>query len=488
MPSISTDDAEFAFVKETEWGTTPNIDLVGLRATSAGFEQTQDSTQSAEIAAGAQVRDRIRTSVEASGPVGYEFSSFAHDLFWESAFRSTFQLTPEHISNASVTAVLTNAFVVVDESGSGGFSGTDYYPSYLILAEGFGEAANNGLHVVAPGPTATNVPTTSTLVDEPAPPADARIKVVGFKGGLSDIGADADGLTSATINFSNLGLIVGQWIIIGGADIANKFDDVNNNAPCRISSISANALVFDRKPENWGVEAESGTKQIEVWVGDTMRNGAETHSYTLAEKIVDGTVKVFRGARLGSISMTVSPEEILSGSIDFIGQNVLVENTWPGTGIVTPAPAYDVLNAIDNIDNVYVKGTESGLELANLELNIDLSPRGQKAIGALGNVGVVLGKFNTTGTIEAYMDETEGRALYEDYLANVSTSYAFRLKDTENHAYIFDFKAVEFTDGGTPNPGEDQDRLITLDWGAKVDGETQKTAQIDRFYYCVINN
>lgn len=485
MPSVSTSDAEFGYVRETVWGTTPSSDLTGLRTVSMGIEQTQDSFTSREISAGAQVRDRIRRSVEAGGSVAFEFSPFAHDDLWESAFRSSFVQTPEHLGNTSVTAAETtgDSFTVVDESSGSGFAGTAYKAGHLIYAENFTNAGNNGLHKVTSGGSVTSVVVTSNLTDEAAPPATARIKVVGFEGGDTDIGTDANGLVSATLDFQTLGLSVGQWLKIGGTATVNKFAAAALNAPVRIGSISQNAIVLDRKPAAWATEAAAAGKTIRIWFGDLMRNGSETHSYTIAEKVTTGVYKSMRGMRLGTINMTVSPEDILSGSMDFIGRTVLVEGAWPGSGTVNAASNYDVLNAIDNVDSVYVSGNESALELANLTMTVNLAPRGQKAIGALGNVGVILGRFDFTGTIEAYMDASEGASLYTDYLTDQPTSYAFRLVDASNHAYMFDIKNAKFGDGGSPNPGEDQDRIIALNWGARVDTTTQKTAQIDRFYY-----
>ena len=57
---------------------------------------------------------------------------------------------------------------------------------YLVKASGFANAANNGVKTVASA-TATTVVVAETIVDEAAPPANARLEVVGFIGASADL-------------------------------------------------------------------------------------------------------------------------------------------------------------------------------------------------------------------------------------------------------------------------------------------------------------
>ncbi|TGV23899.1 hypothetical protein EN811_31160, partial [bacterium M00.F.Ca.ET.168.01.1.1] len=88
----------------------------------------------------------------------------------------------------------------------------------------------------------------SGITDEAAPAAAARMKVVGFQGSSGDITATSTGIGSTTLDFTTLGLTVGQWIKIGGIAAGEQFATAALNTFARITAIAANALTLDNLP------------------------------------------------------------------------------------------------------------------------------------------------------------------------------------------------------------------------------------------------
>ena len=74
------------------------------------------------------------------------------------------------------------------------------------------------------------------------------MKVVGFQAASGDITATATGLGSTSLDFTTLGLAVGQWIKIGGSATADKFATAALNSTARITAIAATALTLDHLP------------------------------------------------------------------------------------------------------------------------------------------------------------------------------------------------------------------------------------------------
>jgi hypothetical protein len=108
-------------------------------------------------------------------------------------------------------------------------------------------------------------------VNEPAPPAGARLKVIGCQGVAADIAAviaPANRLTSTTLNWTTLGLAVGMWVKIGGTAAGTKFATATNNGWARISAITSTYIEFDSVPTGW--VADAGTD-------GTIRTGSVGH-------------------------------------------------------------------------------------------------------------------------------------------------------------------------------------------------------------------
>src|SRR5690606_1449634 len=108
----------------------------------------------------------------------------------------------------------------------------DFSVGDLVFASGFAQAANNGLkRVTAAGATALTV--AENIVHE-TPPTDAKIQQVGFQFGSGEIDIDVSGSyprfvrASGSKNFGDFGLVVGEWVFIGGDSAGLRFTTAAN--------------------------------------------------------------------------------------------------------------------------------------------------------------------------------------------------------------------------------------------------------------------
>src|SRR3546814_16914248 len=59
---------------------------------------------------------------------------------------------------------------------------------------------------------------------------------------------DADGnLISTALDFTTLGIAVGQVIHVGGIDVANQFFETENTGFARVRIVAANKLTLDKR-------------------------------------------------------------------------------------------------------------------------------------------------------------------------------------------------------------------------------------------------
>jgi hypothetical protein len=159
-------------------------------------------------------------------------------------------------------------------------NGASFITGALILASGFGIAANNGLKVVDEA-GANFVGTASVLSQEAAAPQGARVKVVGHAFAAGDLAIAKVGagivITSDTIDFTDLPLIPGQWVFIGGDSTGDQFETIRPGyARIGVNGIAAGgaSVTFDKTtfvvPD--GFTSDGAGKTLRIFFGDTIKN------------------------------------------------------------------------------------------------------------------------------------------------------------------------------------------------------------------------
>jgi len=145
--------------------------------------------------------------------------------------------------------------------------------STLVFARGFLNTANNGLKVVDAGATTTDVPVTTTLIAEtPASTRNATLEEAGFRFATGDLEVDANGNFITTVkDMTELGLIPGQAIWVGGSVTLNQFAVAANTGYARVVSVTAHLMVLDKKYQVFTID-DGATKEIDLHYGRFCKN------------------------------------------------------------------------------------------------------------------------------------------------------------------------------------------------------------------------
>lgn len=158
----------------------------------------------------------------------------------------------------------------------------------LVYAQGYSNAANNGIHALDTDLATSNttVQVASTLVTE-TPPTNASLQVCGVR--TDDLTLTISGSTATLVSggdiadWSTLGLLAGQYIHIGGRDtdgtVINAYDDGGTDnvyGYARITSISGSTLNLDKLDTNLGSGGPHSPETIDVLFGRFLRNVATT--------------------------------------------------------------------------------------------------------------------------------------------------------------------------------------------------------------------
>ena len=175
--------------------------------------------------------------------------------------------------NANDTEItdISSDVITVDADGD------DFRVRDLVLGAGFTNSGNNAVHVVASS-TSTTVTTGATTTDEATIPTDASLVVVGheFASGDAEI-LTTSGFPTLITNpstgkdLTELGILPGETVYIGGDLTAEKFATAANNGYARVRSVTANEMVFD-KTQGTMVTDDGTGKTIRIFLGRLLKN------------------------------------------------------------------------------------------------------------------------------------------------------------------------------------------------------------------------
>ena len=485
----------FRYVAETTPGTTPgNPAFQTVCHTGAGLAANPQTVQSEKICGVAtdDVEDLILVGLDGNGNLPFELEYGLLDTLFAGVLRSTWTLRNRRANTASndnvsrpssnqITSVngTTDAFIVVSD--------TTFPQHRLVFAEGFTNAANNGLHVADTGGSGTSVNVTSSLVDETAPNT-AHLHDVGVQGTSGDIETTTTGgnaLTSTSLDFTTLGLTAGQFIKIGGDDTATKFATSAVNDWVRVSVVAANRVDLDMVPTGWAADA-GASKTVQLFFGDRIVNGVTDQAFTMEREFSDLSPTVYqyaRGAFASTYSLRGTQGQIVTGSLGFENLTPVAPTTTRESGATTISPpGFPSINAASNVAIV----AEGGARLADpnfifdgsIEINRNI--RRRNAWGSIGSVGMGFGTLDLTGTFSTYFASV---ALAAKPVNNTESSFTVGFSDSQNHAMVYDMPRIKYAQGDPSAQPRNSDIDLPLQYRALRDSTLGYSLLHQRFWY-----
>lgn len=465
MASSSANRTQFAYCVEVTPGTTPVTPRMRTaRVTGESLTYTPTYVDSEELRPDRMLGDPIETIIDAGGSVNFEWSypndnTFLSDIC-RSALYNTWASAPAFDNDGTADSVVTDAGTVASTYAvvSGGAAAK---AGHLVQASGFTNAANNQIFRVTSSTATTIVGTALTMTAESVPPGTARLKVVGFQGASADITSTATGLGSTALDFTTLGLIVGQWIKIGGTLDASTFAFLvtaglvaRAAAWARISAITATALTLDNLPAGWTTDSGTG-KTIKVFFGDQIRNGATpaainqvamTHEKGFLGQSVP-TYIAMRGQTVNTLSLTIASRAKITGTAAFMGMGG-GQSTTPLDASIDGPTTGAVMAANANVGRIGEAGaTLSGPNFVKqLTVNINNNLRAIDELGNQNPAAIEEGEFTVTGTVDTLFGDN---TLLAKFYAGTTTSINARVAKN-GQATIFQFPRVTYRGGGQP--------------------------------------
>lgn len=472
-----------------------------IRRTSDALSFTPTNEVSAEIESTRQVTDLINTGRDSGGDMGFEYSIENMDAVLEGLFCNAWNRSPEVINGARweygasatrITAVSATTITLAATSVLSGSAinatGTAFVAGHLIQLRGF--AAGNALYRVS-----ASAATTITIAGGPtdaSPAATARVKVVGIEGASGDIVATITGgsaLTSTVLNFTTLGLMVGQWVKIGGGG-AFSFNTAAVNGFARISAISATRLSFDITQGVFAADA-GAAKTIRVFFGDTIRNGIAQFTYRIEKEYqlaAGARFSYAQGQQPAAITVTAETRGVITGTMSWLGADLSEPVASRDAGAVTEGiSANSVLDASNSVPMIMEAGAPMGAPnyVSGFGFTLDNGLRARNAIGSPGAIGIGLGRANITGTLTTYFGD---ESLLAKLRGGVASGATIAFRDAANQcAEVWDIPRLKYTSGFPEVPGIDADLTTPLGFQALRDIAAGRdyTVLLSKFDYLI---
>jgi hypothetical protein len=460
------DNIKMGYAFETTPGTIPAAAFQTLRPKGQSLDASLKYKASDEFRADRQVSDQVLIDASPAGQISGEISFGSFDDFLQAVMSQSAWTNLLRQTGVSVTS--TSVFTIP----SGGAAAV---ANHVVRAAGFATAGNNGLFPVASS-TGTTVTVSGTPLTIETSGAAKSLRIWGFTSTSGDITATASGLASTTLDFTTLGLAIGQILKIGGPLAANQFATAANKGLARITAIAAHALTLDNLPVGWATDTGTG-KTIYVQISDRLQNGVTPQSFTIERWHTDITQFFqFMGMYIDKLTLNLTPAAILDAQFDFKGVGYALTQTTASTGSYVAAPTTAVMNAVNGVPKIQEGGNNTGY-LKKMTLTAMNNTREQKAVGTLGNVGIGFGKFAAQITFEAYFTSA---TLYNKYLAATLTSLMFATSDPAGNYYVFTLPAVKLSSAKISAAGINQDVTMQVTADALIDTVSGVMMQIDR--------
>ncbi|EHK56900.1 phage tail tube protein [Allomesorhizobium alhagi] len=475
-------------VRETTLGVTPTTPR--MRTARLTGEQLRFAPQfvtSEEIRDDRMNSDPIKVNEQNQGAINGELSfpvdNSPFSDWLESLFCKEWVNTPvrdnDGTADSVITAVTDTTDVVTVTTGDAFVAGQ------LALLSGFTADENNGVFKCTTGSATVPAFLGAGFVAEAAPPAAARMKVVGFQGASGDITALAAGLGSTALDLTTLGLAVGQWIKIGGTATADKFATAACNGWARITAIAATELTLDNLPTGWTTDAGAG-KTIKVWFGDQLKNGLLTLGQTIERGFMGQSVPTYiaqRGMVAGQGEFRFVTEQIATWSLTFSGLTG-TQDTTSLDASPDDATTNAIMAAAVNVGRIAENGVPVGgpnyIRSATLTINNNLRPIGGiRSDGLVGPEDIGKGSVDVGVSLETYFGSN---ALLTKLFAGTATNINIRIaKDSQ--AMIWAVPRLTYTDGAPNATAKNTDAMLPLSSQASKDTLTSAHAILDRLEY-----
>lgn len=215
-----------------------------------------------------------------------------------------------------------------------------------------------------------------------------------------------------------------------------------------------------------------------AWATNVLKNGV-TPSYVTFEETLNlggsSSFSRFTGCSVNSLSLSISAREKVTGTINLMGQKETLATSIVTGATYTAANSEPILTASGHVASLSVAAGTPKVRSLTLEIANNL--RARPVVGSLYSEEPGSGRFEVTGTLQAYF---ESNALYQSVLDHGGGAISFTVGAATTKKYTISLPNVQFLNGSRVIGGNDQDIMVDIPYRAVYDGTAACSLQITR--------
>lgn len=299
---------------------------------------------------------------------------------------------------------------------------------------------------------------------------------------ISFIAESVAGTTPATPAFKKI-RITGETLVANfESQVSNELTSNADVSDVRKTALSTSGEI------NFELHADPNFEDLFAaslrgsWNADVLKALKLKPSFTLERRMNDGTNDNFfrfDGTYFTGMSLTIEPEEIITGSYSVTGMGHTTDDAIITGATYSDAASVDVAPPMTGTDvsAASVSGV-TGIDFSSLTIELDNNNRIQRKLASQGGKarGVGYGRRTVTGTLVAYFETLD---LYNQFMADTAPSITATISDGTND-YTIVLPRVKWTGGEAPTPGIDQDIMLTMNYQATYDAGLGTSMQVTR--------
>ncbi len=216
-----------------------------------------------------------------------------------------------------------------------------------------------------------------------------------------------------------------------------------------------------------------------AWSTNVLKNGVTPKSFTLEKTFETGATDQyhrFAGSIVDSLDLSMSVDAIVQAKFNFLSKGMTAAQAEIASATYAAATSNSVINAAANFASLAITGATSPA-LMKLDINIKNNLAQQRQLGSIDARGIRTGRFEVTGSFDAYFENEE---LLDLFLAGSGADLTFKLGGASSKNYLFEIPNLKFETAEVVAGGNDQDLIIPMTFTGLYDSGDAATLKITR--------
>lgn len=216
------------------------------------------------------------------------------------------------------------------------------------------------------------------------------------------------------------------------------------------------------------------------FASDVLKNGISPKSFTVEETRELGATDSFSrftGCRVGTFSLNLTSRQKVTGSFSMMGRSEALATAIVAGATYTAPNTNPILSASAHVADLGIFGMSTSPKLRSLTIEMNNGLRIRPVVGDKYSLEHGEGRFEVTGTMEAYF---ESNALYQKVLDHDAGALEFTIGADTGEKYTFEMPNVKVGNGEVRPAGNDEDIVVAMPYRALYDAGIGATLQITR--------